>query len=132
MLPINAVNTSLSTPGALNHDCGADYVKTSQHPPPSLANHIVANPGVRVCSFDGDADRIVYYYVDDAGRFRLLDGDKIAVMAAMWLMELVEKAKLNEGDDAVTVGVVQTAYANGSSTKFLTSVSFLAVLADTS
>ena len=123
LLPIKALNTSLTTPGALNKDCGADYVKTSQHPPPSLASTINANPGVRACSFDGDADRIVYYYNDASGRFRLLDGDKIAVMAAMWLMELVEKAKLHEGDDAVTVGVVQTAYANGSSTKFLKSVS---------
>ena len=37
-------------------------------------------PDVRHCSFDGDADRIVYYYQDKAGHFRLLDGDKIATL----------------------------------------------------
>ena len=36
--------------------------------------------GARLCSFDGDADRIVYHFFDDdSGEWRLLDGDKIAV-----------------------------------------------------
>lgn len=32
----------------------------------------------RCVSFDGDADRIVYYYQDQSVKFRLLDGDRIA------------------------------------------------------
>ena len=34
----------------------------------------------RCCSFDGDADRIVYFYQDVGGKFHLLDGDKIATL----------------------------------------------------
>lgn len=50
--------------------------------------------------------------------FKLLDGDKIAGLAAMFIMELVQDA----GIDTLKVGVVQTAYANGSSTDYLTNV----------
>lgn len=52
------------------------------------------------------------------GTFKLLDGDKIASLAAMFIMELVNDA----GIDSLKVGVVQTAYANGSSTNYLTKV----------
>lgn len=47
--------------------------------------------------------------------FRLLDGDKIATLAAGFIMELVKTAGLQ----GINVGVVQTAYANGSSTVYL-------------
>jgi len=122
-LPLFPLNTSTSTPGSLNSQCGADYVKTSQRLPPSVqASGSLSKPETKGCSFDGDADRIVYYYLQEgSGNFRLLDGDKIAVMVAMFLGELVNKAKLEE-ESSLEVGVVQTAYANGSSTKFLNSV----------
>lgn len=45
------------------------------------------NPGERVCSFDGDADRIVYFYSDSKGNFHLLDGDKIATLISTFLRE---------------------------------------------
>lgn len=45
--------------------------------------------GERCCSFDGDADRIVYYYTDSKGRFHLLDGDKIATLISTYLKELL-------------------------------------------
>ncbi|MGH0168756.1 UNVERIFIED_CONTAM: hypothetical protein FKN15_064774 [Acipenser sinensis] len=70
--------------------------------------------GERCCSFDGDADRIVYYYNDDAGHFHLLDGDKIATLIGTFLKELLTKAGLD-----LQIAVVQTAYANGSSTRYL-------------
>jgi phosphoacetylglucosamine mutase len=47
-----------------------------------------------------------------------LDGDKIAGLAALFIAELVQEA----GIDSIKVGVVQTAYANGSSTNYLTKV----------
>ena len=37
-------------------------------------------PGMRCASFDGDADRIVYFYLDEQHKFHLLDGDKIATL----------------------------------------------------
>lgn len=59
----------------------------------------------------------MFYYSDDRGVFHLLDGDKIAGLVAGLLIELVKDAGLN-----LEVGVVQTAYANGASTEYLTNV----------
>jgi phosphoacetylglucosamine mutase len=112
-----AHNAEISTPGALNNSCGADFVKTSQKLPPSLASHL--KPGQRACSLDGDADRLIYYYLDDRNQFHLLDGDKIASLVAAFIVELMKAAGL---EDVIKVGVIQTAYANGSSTKYLSEV----------
>ncbi|KAJ8083874.1 hypothetical protein PM082_002640 [Marasmius tenuissimus] len=113
-LPIVLENTSITTEGALNNACGADFVKTSQKLPPSLVNRL--QPGDRACSLDGDADRLIYYYLDDKRVFHMLDGDKIAALVAAFIVELVKLAGL---ESRVKVGVVQTAYANGASTKYL-------------
>ncbi|GAA99214.1 uncharacterized protein L969DRAFT_102588 [Mixia osmundae IAM 14324] len=112
-LSIRITKDEIDTKGALNNSCGADYVKTQQKAPPGMN---IASLD-RYCSFDGDADRIVYYYQDQDGQFRLLDGDKIAGLAAMFILDLVKRAGLE-----TQVGVVQTAYANGSSTAYLTKV----------
>ena len=98
----------------MNNNAGADYVKTQQRFPPALASAL--KPGQRACSFDGDADRIIYYYLDEQSQFKLLDGDKIACLVAGFIVDLVKGAGLSE---KIQVGVVQTAYANGSSTKYL-------------
>lgn len=114
VLSVDVVNEDIKTLGQLNKNCGADYVKTQQRAPPSIS----IKAGDRCCSYDGDADRIVFYYVTEDGAFRLLDGDKIAGLAAHFIAELVQEA----GIDSIKVGVVQTAYANGSSTNYLTKV----------
>ncbi|XP_078236666.1 phosphoacetylglucosamine mutase isoform X1 [Pogona vitticeps] len=98
------------TKGKLNHNCGADFVKVHQKPPAGLE----MKPNERCCSFDGDADRIVYYYTDATGQFHLLDGDKIATLISTFLKELLDKA-----GQTLTFAVIQTAYANGSSTSYL-------------
>ena len=102
----------------MNKDCGADYVKTQQRLPPSLAGVIKA--GERACSLDGDADRLIYYYMDERNQFHMLDGDKIAALVAAFIVEQVKLAGLA---NKIDVGVVQTAYANGASTKYLSEVS---------
>lgn len=96
--------------GKLNYQCGADFVKVQQKPP----TDIEINLGERCCSFDGDADRIVYYYTDSEGCFHLLDGDKLATLISTFLKELLTQAGLQ-----LDIAVVQTAYANGSSTQYL-------------
>jgi len=106
--------TAVDKLGVLNHACGADYVKTQQKLPPSL--HSVLQPGQRACSYDGDADRLMYYYLDERGQFHMLDGDKIAALVANFIVELVKGAGL---EGKIQVGVVQTAYANGASTRYL-------------
>ena len=61
----------------INHfQCGADYVKVEQKAP----NSVLLESGRRYCSYDGDADRIVYFYADKDEKFNLLDGDKIATL----------------------------------------------------
>ena len=52
--------------------------------------------------------------------FRLLDGDKIAILAAGFIMKQIKRANLKHEDGTeITVGLVQTAYANGSSTSYV-------------
>ncbi|KAF8227447.1 phosphoacetylglucosamine mutase [Tricholoma matsutake] len=113
-LQLNLENENYQTRGKLNNECGADYVKTTQKLPPTLDN--VLAPGQRGCSLDGDADRLIYYYLDHRRQFHMLDGDKIAALVAAFFSELVKSAGL---ESKVRVGVVQTAYANGASTKYL-------------
>ncbi|GFQ82577.1 phosphoacetylglucosamine mutase [Trichonephila clavata] len=95
--------------GVLNYKCGADFVNISQQPPEGCE---VIN-GKRYASFDGDADRIVYFYKNGNGNFHLLDGGKIAALVAKFLKDLVQVTGLN-----LSMRVIQTAYANGSSTKY--------------
>lgn len=118
-LPIALVNTAITTPGALNHACGADFVKTTQKIPTSMVDAVVK--GQRACSLDGDADRLMYYYVGQNGEFHMLDGDKIAALVAAFIAELVKSAGL---ENEIKLGIVQTAYANGASTRYLKQVGF--------
>lgn len=111
-LKINVVNDRIEQAEVLNKDCGADYVKTQQKVPSGFDGKAYD----RWCSFDGDADRIVYYFNEESSIFRLLDGDRIATLAASFLRMLVHKCNLQE---KIQIGVVQTAYANGASTKFI-------------
>lgn len=64
-------------------------------PSPPLASGLSVNPGERACSFDGDADRIVYYYTDSEGKFHLLDGDKIATLISTYLKQLLTQVTKN-------------------------------------
>jgi phosphoacetylglucosamine mutase len=58
----------------------------------------------------------VYYYLDKNSTFRLLDGDRIATLAASFIGDLVRTSGLAE---KLAIGVVQTAYANGASTQYV-------------
>lgn len=95
--------------------CGADYVKLHQCAPngeihftnftitAKLLIGITLEPGQRYASLDGDADRVVFFYEDSGmivchyhtnqltfcytlGKFRLLDGDKIATLVRIYLI----------------------------------------------
>ncbi|KAF7936280.1 uncharacterized protein EAE98_002499 [Botrytis deweyae] len=112
ILDIKVLNDDVLKAESLNHECGADYVKTKQRAPPSSK----AGNNDRCCSLDGDADRIIYYFNDSDHGFRLLDGDRIATLAASFIGDLAREAGLA---DELRIGVVQTAYANGASTKYV-------------
>lgn len=42
----------------------------------------------RCAAFDGDADRLVYFYRDASNGFVLIDGDKIAALFAKYITEV--------------------------------------------
>ncbi|GAB6022015.1 Phosphoglucomutase-3 [Chamberlinius hualienensis] len=107
-ISIEVFNDGLN--GKLNYMCGADYVKVNQRPPEG----ILLDAGVRCVSLDGDADRVIYFYITKMGEPKILDGDKIATLIAGFVKKLVEEVGLD-----VHLGLVQTAYANGSSTKYV-------------
>ncbi|VDP05465.1 unnamed protein product [Heligmosomoides polygyrus] len=94
--------------GVLNHECGADYIKIGQVLPTGFDDVDVK---AKCASFDGDADRLIYF----SALIVLLDGDIIAVLLAKYIKETLEEA----GIDDLSIGVVQTAYANGNSTRYL-------------
>ncbi|KAL4553161.1 hypothetical protein Ndes2526B_g03039 [Nannochloris sp. 'desiccata'] len=112
--------------GILNGGCGSDFVQNNRTTPDSF-HDIPA--GARCCAVDGDADRLVYFSPLPDGNEEsgngdsksknviLLDGDKIAALAAGLIKDLVSQLPGNLRTSSV--GVVQTAYANGASTRFL-------------
>lgn len=51
-------------------------MKVQQRP----AEGVVLAADARCVSVDGDADRVIYYYVDGQDKFHMLDGDKIATL----------------------------------------------------
>lgn len=41
---------------------------------------------------DGDADRVIYSFLDSNKKYHMLDGDKIATLVAGYLKELLQKS----------------------------------------
>eukprot|EP00249_Psilotum_nudum_P022881 c28675_g1_i2 orf=97-1878(+) len=128
--------------GVLNDHVGADFVQKGRTGPHGF--DCIKDSGRRCVSFDGDADRLVYFYFSridgmDKHIMHLLDGDKIMALFALFLMQQFRDlclfdatmkeqnkqsmASCNEyfvdGYGPVRFGLVQTAYANGSSTMYL-------------
>lgn len=108
------VNDAYNKPNLLNWDCGADFVKTNQKLPLNVDNPI---SNKLYASFDGDADRLICYYQNDKGEFKLFDGDKMSTLIALFFQQLF--ANINSDKLKLNIGVVQTAYANGSSTAYV-------------
>jgi phosphoacetylglucosamine mutase len=113
--------------GPVNEGCGAELVQKGQVPPANVS--IEDDLNKVMCSYDGDADRIVFHSYTDMGgtaeaKWCLADGDKIACLVALILkQEFVAAGVLSEdglpNESGISLGIVQTAYANGSSSHFL-------------
>jgi phosphoacetylglucosamine mutase len=118
--PFLAINAPGS--GPLNHNCGSEHVQKALQPPVFYDQQ--ENISKEYCaSVDGDADRIVFFFVRDDNSLCLLDGDKISCLLsgflqAEWTAVQKEVPDLPE----LRLGVVQTAYANGASTNYLKKV----------
>lgn len=92
--------------GSLNYLCGADYVEKEHEFPINMED---VPEYSQCCSIDGDADRIVYFTKVN-GEFKLLNGDKIACLFASFIQTRYKNA---------TIGLIQTAYSNGASTRYI-------------
>ncbi|KXS16763.1 Phosphoacetylglucosamine mutase [Gonapodya prolifera JEL478] len=111
----SAFNEDITDFSKLNNKCGADFVKVQQKQPENFP----MTPGTYGVSLDGDADRVIFYFVKKDGTFRMLDGDTIAALLASTVSQLSQLASLTLPSGSPRVGVVQTAYANGASTRYL-------------
>uniref|UniRef100_A0A7S3R0L6 Phosphoacetylglucosamine mutase n=1 Tax=Dunaliella tertiolecta TaxID=3047 RepID=A0A7S3R0L6_DUNTE len=128
---LNRGGTPQEGGGQLNHLCGADFVQKECKAPSGFSSLPVS---ARCCSIDGDADRLVYFVVQQQSEQQsassnpvttppshvsLLDGDRIAALFASFVSDLL-KGLPQPLAQTIKVGVVQTAYANGASTRYIT------------
>lgn len=120
---VHLTPVNLPGDGPLNERCGAEYVQKQQKLP-VIYTETDENLNMEyVASFDGDADRIVFHAKDVDGNLVLLDGDKIAVLVSSFLQEEIEALSTAVPfAKSIRCGIVQTAYANGSSTAYLKNV----------
>lgn len=132
---VNIRNSGRDGEGGLNDGVGADFVQKEKITPSGFGGDDV---GRRCASLDGDADRLVYFYISSLEKksVELIDGDKILTLFAIFIkqqlnsihnQEKVENSPavrlaqnpFKEECHSVTLGIVQTAYANGASTRYL-------------
>ncbi|XP_022928752.1 phosphoacetylglucosamine mutase-like [Cucurbita moschata] len=116
------IRSSGNGEGVLNEGVGADFVQKEKIVPRNFGSLDV---GIRCASFDGDADRLVYFTVPSGitNKINLVDGDKILSLFAIFIKEqftiVAARSEATKIDFQLCLGVVQTAYANGSSTRYL-------------
>jgi len=127
------------THGPLNENCGSEHVQKAMAMPEwyrtptadASSQGVVESSWGYSAALDGDADRIVFFSADGGKNvnFFLLDGDKITVLLCDFLQtevaDLVQacqtllKGSSSNKMGSLRLGAVQTAYANGASTKYL-------------
>lgn len=92
----------------LNNGCGAEFVQKSQKLPRNFEENksdCAVSGGYCIASFDGDADRLIYSFVDKSGNYYLIDGDKMTSIAALFV---IEQLKILGIEDKLSLGAVQT------------------------
>jgi len=112
VLNCHVFNKNVQSEQDLNNECGAEHVQKTRQPPKNIPEGVP--PNTLFASFDGDADRVVFYYFKADKSFKLLDGDKIASLLAKFIQTQVKIIGIK-----ASIGCVQTAYANGGSTRYL-------------
>lgn len=95
ILSLNLINTSVSNPELLNKDCGAEFVHKEQKAPSNL---VWANMKdcAKCVSFDGDADRQIYFYTDEDENLKILDGDKQFAIILTYVKGLLNELGVDE------------------------------------
>ena len=69
------LNTKVESKKLVNYECGAEYVHKDVHYPNEY--DITTSP-IKGCSFDGDADRLIYFRrgTNKNEKVEVIDGDK--------------------------------------------------------
>ena len=107
LLKIEGFNMSREN---LNNLAGANYLYTQRAIPTGFTAETAV--GKRLCSLDGDADRLLYWRIDPTTMtLDIMDGAKEMSLAALWVRTQVDQLGLKD----VSIGAVKTAYANGAS-----------------
>jgi phosphoacetylglucosamine mutase len=110
---ISLINTSWKTPELLNNNCSSDYVCTYNSIPINSSN----DNNILRASLDGDADRIVFYYLDNQ-ELKILNGDYIVALILKYL-SYVFKPK-----EKTTIGFIYTGYTNQSCIEYIKRLQF--------
>ena len=103
----------------VNEQCGAEHVHKQRVLPRGLMGKEAAIRNQRMASLDGDCDRLMYYVVDEANgdALEVLDGDKQICLLYEFMRPYI--ARCEQCGVALSIGVVQTGYANGASTSYI-------------
>ncbi|VDM30452.1 unnamed protein product [Hydatigera taeniaeformis] len=122
-LSLHTYNTLTSEKDLLNRGCGADFVKLHMERPeltPPTSDAAPFAPSTRWATIDGDADRLLYFFCPlgmEGTSLCLLDGDRISILFTAFI---ADRLRLSREDElCLQLGVVQTAYANAASTRYL-------------
>ncbi|RJP56377.1 MAG: hypothetical protein C4541_12475 [Candidatus Auribacter fodinae] len=114
-IQMNLVNTE----GVINEEKGAEFIHkelgkelAAGKPAPEWIQNLV---GVDVGTIDGDADRNLFFRLNQDGSLQVVDGDKFAALKAMVLQKYMGILGL---DQQFNVGVAQTVLANLGSKGF--------------
>jgi phosphoacetylglucosamine mutase len=118
---ITLVNSEWTQSTLLNASCSSDFVCTNKKIPvlgginsPLVQDQLCA-------SFDGDADRIVFYSCGSDGCLNIFNGDYIAALVLTYLSKYLANTRR---DQDITIGFVYTGYTNKACLDYVKSLTF--------
>ena len=91
LIKVDLINTS-GDPNVLNEGCGAEFVHKEQSVPENFSK--ADHKEIKCVSFDGDADRQIYFYVTEAGELKILDGDKQFALIMKYIIGLLTELEI--------------------------------------
>ncbi|EDO07633.1 putative phosphoacetylglucosamine mutase [Babesia bovis T2Bo] len=100
----------------LNDRCGAHYVVSAMKPPRSVE----LSEGQWCASFDGDADRLVYFTPKD-NSVLLIDGTRLLVLTVKFMKLLMDLSQPDERQP-ISIGILVNRYANGAAVQYIESM----------
>ena len=126
-LNITLYNVAIEKVMKVNENCGAEYVHKSGKKPTGMLKV------KKHAALDGDADRLIYFKIRLAQEWPhtdtdIIDGDKQFALFMLWIREKLVALGL---EDVVSHVLIQTAYANASSGRFLESKNIPRVIVPT-